>query len=329
MNREQVLSFAALQENFDDFDRAVLATAGVDPFCSSAGWILPAVKAFYPESQARILCLDGHYLALVQRELPGVGQALLPLESSWCLASPLIGPDPTVLADLFFQTARHLGGRWRLAYLSGLNADQPLWQLLLERLHHRFALFRGAKSVRRVAALDDGVDGFLRRRTRKFRENLRRNQRACAERGVQFRLISGAMSAEAGRNHLQDFMAVEAQSWKGLSEQGVNHGEMRLFYHEMVALLAPRNRFRAVVAECDGEVVGFLFGGLMDRFFRGLQFSFDDRFRKLGVGNVLQMNMIQQLCEEQVLSYDLGSDMPYKQRWGEIAFATDAMVVRP
>ncbi|CAM2006955.1 GNAT family N-acetyltransferase [Acanthopleuribacter pedis] len=328
MNREQVLSFSALREHIDDFDQAVLKTAGIDFFCSSAAWILPAVQAFYPESRARILRIDDHFLALVQREVPGVGSALLPLESSWCLAAPLVGPDSQLLADVFYQTVRHLGGQWRLAFLSGLQNEQPVWQKLVTRLHHRFALFRGSQSVRRVASLEGGVDGFLARRTSKFRKNLRRNQRTCRAEQLRFEVIHGALAPEQAREYLNTFMQVEALSWKGLSEQGVNQGEMYVFYREMVAMLGPRDRFRAVTAHLDGKLVGFLFGGLLGPHFRGLQFSFDDRYRALGIGNALQMKMIEHLCGEGTLTYDLGADMAYKQRWGEIAFTTDAMVIR-
>ncbi len=37
----------------------------------------------------------------------------------------------------------------------------------------------------------------------------------------------------------------------------------------------------------------------------------------MGLGNLVQYNMIQWLCDEGVKKYDLGMDMPYKRRWAE------------
>ena len=47
------------------------------------------------------------------------------------------------------------------------------------------------------------------------------------------------------------------------------------------------------------------------------------------VCNCVQLEMIENLCKEAVLSYDLGTDMPYKARWGEKTFETSIIAIMP
>ena len=67
----------------------------------------------------------------------------------------------------------------------------------------------------------------------------------------------------------------------------------------------------------------------MHNRYRGLQLSYNDDFRPLSLGNCVQMEMIENLCDEHVDSYDLGTDMPYKARWGEQTFETSIIAIMP
>ena len=68
-------------------------------------------------------------------------------------------------------------------------------------------------------------------------------------------------------------------------------------------------------------------GGVFAGEYRGLQFSFDDAFRWLGLGNLLQLRQIEALCSEGVELYDLGTAMPYKERWAEQVVETRLLVI--
>ena len=181
----------------------------------------------------------------------------------------------------------------------------------------------------RSASLEGGLDGFLARRTSKFRNNLRRDQRAVADLDITFTHWDGIMSSEAADALFLRMMEVEARSWKGLQEQGVNEGGMFLFYREMLKMLGPVGQLRAIMACKGGRDVGYIFGAVMGKTYRGLQFSFLDNYSRLGLGNVLQLEMIKRLCLEGIDRYDLGTEMEYKSRWAEIGFETASIVVRP
>ena len=58
-----------------------------------------------------------------------------------------------------------------------------------------------------------------------------------------------------------------------------------------------------------------------------MQVSFDDRHADLSPGVLAHLAMIGWLTEEQVVLYDLGTDMPYKLRWGEPGLTTRLYLV--
>ena len=85
----------------------------------------------------------------------------------------------------------------------------------------------------------------------------------------------------------------------------------------------------AAFATLDGGDAAYILGGVLGNTYRGLQFSFDDRYRAHSLGNLCQLQEIGRLCEQGVDVYDLGTEVPYKKRWGDRVFATTCLVVQP
>jgi GNAT acetyltransferase-like protein len=250
---------------------------------------------------------------------------LQPLEAMWGFASPLVGADsPALFAELC--EARGNGMPRELLYLSGLPPRGARLRALILRLDRHYALGVGALTERFVARLDD-VDGFLSRRSAKFRAGLRAAQRRVRAAGISFESLAPE-SLESAEAAYARVLAVERTSWKAGTDNGVDRGPMCAFYGRMFPRLAARGALRVLFARCGGADVGYLSGGMAGSGFRGLQFSFDDRLRTLGLGNVLQLEMIARLCAARVTSYDLGSGSEYKARWAELRVPTVALVGR-
>jgi CelD/BcsL family acetyltransferase involved in cellulose biosynthesis len=109
----------------------------------------------------------------------------------------------------------------------------------------------------------------------------------------------------------------------------MNDAQMQRFYRLMLPRLAARGALRAVLVTRGGRDVAFCFGGLFPAGgrtgYRGLQSSYDDDLARLSPGALAHLEMIALLCEEGVATYDLGSDMDYKRRWGERGLTTIAV----
>ncbi|HEY0190921.1 MAG TPA: GNAT family N-acetyltransferase, partial [Kofleriaceae bacterium] len=294
-------------------------------FCSSSTWILAAASALMPPRSAYSFRSPHGYFAAMRGVHPAGFPYVEPVELAWGLASPLIGRDPVALvADVVgLLVARR---DWQLAILAGVAADGPQRRALDRALPPRWERRRGTPTARHVASLEGGVDGFLSRRSRELRKSLRKSARAAAEAGVTFESAHATAPADAQAlyNRIQ---RIEAGSWKAGESVGISAGPMRAFYELMMPPLCAHRQQRTVFARCGDRDIGYIFGAVLEGEYRGLQFSYDDAYAHLGIGGLLQLQQITELCEEGVLRYDLGTEMDYKRRWAEDVMETEMLVL--
>jgi hypothetical protein len=310
------LSFDELDSATAQYDDAVERASSLDRFCSSSFWILPAARWFLPSAQARIFHEDGSYVVFAKSEA-----WLHPLEVMWGLPCPLVGLDSAAVIELLLRVLEK-EERWSAALFSGVLEGSPLRSVLVPALGRRFSVSSGPTTRRYVARLDRGLEGFLRRRSSGFRRNLDKAERAARRLGVLFERAED--DAEASFERL---LAVERRSWKGIRGVGIDNEPMRSFYRDMIRRLTLRKRRRLTFARLDGEDVAYILGGVFANTYRGLQFSFDARFRSLSLGNLCQLQEIERLIEDGIERYDLGTEVRYKRRWGEEVVASTAIVV--
>jgi CelD/BcsL family acetyltransferase involved in cellulose biosynthesis len=321
------LTFAELDERSASYDEAVLATPETDRPCASSDWILPAQMAFAPAAQPRIVTSEHGYVALMSLPLERGARATVPLEAVWQLASPVVGPDPERLIHELHGVRDEVAGPRELLVLAGLAKDGVALKAVISRFHRTHRVHLGPLIGRCVASLEGGLDGFLSRRSAKFRANLMRSQRIVQRSGARVEYLSsfdGDAAVDAAFERIRD---VESRSWKGLSGTGMNQEPSWSFYLVMARRLARRGALRVLFIHRDGRDVAFVFGGLFGGVYRGQQASFDDTTGRESMGSVGHLEMIVKLCDEGVSAYDLGSDLPYKRRWGEPGLETVTVYV--
>ncbi|MCB9664275.1 MAG: GNAT family N-acetyltransferase [Alphaproteobacteria bacterium] len=314
-------AFDAAAEAYDAVvDRAPVA----DRFCTTSDWLVPAYHAFADGADTVIHRFDEGWVPLMAMRTV-LGRTWMPLEASWGLASALVGEDEAALASRFAEAAQQQRDRWDTLFLSGLRRGGPAFTMLVRRFGRSWRLGLGQASVRCVASLEGGLEGFLGRRTAKHRKNLRAAERRGD--GLRFEIHAPRTAAE-GLALLDTILDVERRSWKGREGHGIDRGAMRTFYSAMVPRLAARGALRVTLAHGDDGPVGYVLGGLRGASYRGLQISFDERHQAVSLGNLLQLHTVTGLCAEGVEVYDLGMHMPYKERWAEQQVETVALVVR-
>ncbi|MEX2208256.1 MAG: GNAT family N-acetyltransferase [Myxococcota bacterium] len=309
-----------------DHDLAVAADPAIDRFCSLGAWILSFHDAFRPRAELRSAREGGAFVALAAAEEPSIGIVLQPLESMWGFASPLVGEGSCELLGRLLEPGPAAPAREPLL-LSGVPLERARLEPLLRLLAPHYALRPLAETLRWQASLDGGVDGWLARRSGRFRRGLREARRRTRDAGVRFACLSPVV-ADAAAAYAR-VLAVERDTWKTRSGNGVDRGPMRDFYARMLPALAARGALRILFATRDGVDVGYLYGGIAGGLFRGLQFSFRESERRLGLGNALQAEMIERLCAEGLSVYDLGSQSDYKRRWAEPGLVTLRLLARP
>lgn len=322
-----VLDLETFEARSAAFDAAVLATPDIDHFCSSTPWILPASEAMMPSREPWLRACDAGYVALMRADHLSLGRYLQPLEASWCFACGLAGADPRRLARAFAADCRARRREWDALLLSGIKLNSALYRSLFLAFRPAYRVFHGMVTRRFSASLEGGVDGFLSRRSANFRKGLKKSRRRGRELGLSIEPCPAPPLAGCPALY-ERLIAVERRSWKGLSQAGIDQGRMYDFYRLMLPRLVARGLLRLRFARLGDEDVGFILGAVWSGVYRGLQFSFDDRFRDAGLGNLLQMSQIEALVEEGVSLYDLGSEAPYKERWAERGLDTIVMVIR-
>lgn len=319
------LTLDELEARADELDHDVVETAGIDRFCSSSAWVLPAARALMPPRQSWILRGEHGWLAMMLGRHPSGIAYVEPMELAWGMACPLIGGDAAALAT---EVAAEIAARrdWNVMLLAGLAPDGPMLPALLRALPPRIERRFGQSTIRLVASLDGGLDGFLERRSRNFRKALRAAQRDASRDGITIESVRVSTAAEAAALY-ERILAVEERSWKGADGVGIHQGPMNRFYGEMLPRLAARGRQRTLFARHDGRDVAYCLGAVFDGEYRGLQFSFDAAYERYSLGSLLQLHQIVELCDEGVRRYDLGQEMEYKRRWAEDQLETVLLVL--
>lgn len=315
-------SLEELKHDAAAFDASVQRTEEVDRFCSSSDWILAADEALTPGRDPWIFREENTWLAMMMDR-----RQAQPLEAAWGLSCPLVGGDPDRLGRLFAEVCKQQRDAWELILLTGIVMRSRLFQRLVLELAPRYHLGVGAITRRHVADLSGGLDGFLSRRSRNLRKALRQADRRARSAGISFECHETADLATAMVLY-QRILAVEGRSWKGRERVGIDHGPMRRFYKRIVARLASRDALRVIFARCEDRDVAYVLGGVQGDMYRGLQFSFDSEFGRYSLGSLCQIEQIQRLAAQGYLSYDLGVDLDYKDRWSDRVMDTVLLVVR-
>lgn len=348
------LTREAFEADVAAFEADVAAAPGLDAFCTSQAWGLSHHAAFREGSEAaadaalRLARLASGWATFAARETPGEPPVWTPLEAMWLLGCPLVpareaGPNASRLlarelaAQLAPVKAAWSGGLW----VSGLPRG-PAFDALVRALDPHAKLYLGPAASRHVVSLAEApdarpdFDAWYARRSAEFRKKTRQEQRRAEAAGLRVTRFGPAElgTPEAATALYARILAIEARSWKGQIGSGFIDGGMRGFYAAMLPRLARLGTLRALIGTLDGADVCFLFGGLADhvdgRTFRGLQMSYVAEARPMGLGNMMQLKMLQWLAETgEAVRYDLGSDMAYKQRWSDGLHETATLIARP
>lgn len=315
-----------LEEQLAIHDQAVASSAGIDQYCSSSRWVGPAFEAFMGHAVPLISWADEAGSALFAAAPTAAGVYLAPLEAIWGLAAPCAGSTPQGAARATLRALESCETAWVAALVGGIEPGSTLERALVTALAPTWTLRPLPVVTRQVASLEGGTEGFLSRRSRKFRANLRAARAQANDAGLNFEVVL-LESVDDATRAFERVLPIEHRSWKSLSDQGVAKGPMAEFTRGVLTRSAKADGAVAVFATLGGQDVGYLYGALTKANFRGLQMSFVEEVRPLAVGNLMQLTAIEWLCRRGVVEYDLGSDLPYKRRWAERERITRGLLV--
>ena len=319
--RFNTLPLHSCPEIYAAWTKAALSTNQTDPFCSTPTWQLAFHEAFGPERRVLFKESDGNVLAFAETILSPEKIFITPLEPAWFFGCPLLGKDAVTLfveALAAFHTL--YAPTYPAILVSGIRPGGILAQRLLNAVGRSFNIYLYASSTQGAASLAGGVDGYLSRRSANHRGKLKKATKKAKNHGLYFERTV-PRSAEEVHTIYARMLTVELSSWKGLGKCGMAEPGVKDFYAFMLRRLASSGSGRIIFARHDGKDVGFIFGGLSGKIYRGQQFSYVDDWKSFSIGNLMQLEKITWLCEEGIKRYDMGSlddpRMQYKSHWTE------------
>jgi CelD/BcsL family acetyltransferase involved in cellulose biosynthesis len=290
-------------------------TPAIARFCTSTDWVLPAHRHLFGPRALHVRRRGDAWLALAEGPLMQFVGALQPMDALWCFSCPLVGPDPRASVDLLEDFLEDERPDARLVLLGGIPWDSDLHRYLRRGYGGRWQVHALPGTDCLQASLAGGAEGFLSRRSGKFRAGLRRSERAAQASGVEFELVCDHPDAAVLFARL---LAVEQESWKWQAGESIFQTEStRAFYEELIARACAAGRLRVAFARREGVDIGFAFGANFGGVFRGLQMSYHRDHAALAPGNLCQWALIRECGREGVELYDLGMDIDYKARWAE------------
>ena len=301
-----------------------------DAFCSGPDWQLSCHQIFDPGRSLYLKSSNTSILALAARRFSNGAVLLMPLDCGWCFGTTLLGPD---CLDLLEEAVDEIDGPFRRTFvqLSGLEADHG-FESLVGRFKRRHAFHKYGEVIMGSASLAGGMDGFLSRRTPHFRARARAIARKAKNSGVRFERARPKSREEASPLY-ERMLKIEAQSWKGRAGCGMDKSPSREYYAALLGRGAGRQAARIIIASLDGEDIGFIFGNIGGTIYRGQQFSYIVKNARLEPGNLLQLEMLQWLCEEGIERYDpgpcSGPRMQYKCHWVDGMRAISTWLIAP
>lgn len=302
---------------------------GFDGYCSSSHWGPPALASnlYPPNGRPWIFADERSVVAFKKTHRHGRIEAW-PLDSGWFLGSPIVSDNYVETLELWLRKQALNNELPDVLVLSGV----PSWSryasvvgLFLSSTYDLYALKRTERSV---ASLSGGWDGYMSRRSSNFRRSLRKAMNRAKKAGWSMewfkdRDIDTTTLYERALN-------VEARSWKGQIGSGLTTTTMSEFYRLAMPRLAAQGALRLGFLRSGDLDIGYILGAVVGERYRGLQFSFDDRYRDQSPGDVMQGLQIRELVEDEILEYDLGTEAPYKIRWAEQLEGTETFIgLRP
>lgn len=312
------------------WNRLALATPQPDPFCATTAWQLSWREAADPERLLVVReCSDG--LVQFARHTLGSKNVLGPVERLWMFGCNVLGPAGVdILEQLIREPAMEAAGLGRRIVISGLDPQGPLLAEIRSRLSACGKFRQFGRDLQCAASLEGGFDGFLSRRSANHRKKLRQAIRRGHAVGIGFERHAPD-SADAAAAVFARMLAVERRSWKGIADRGMDGPMTRIFYGSMLRRLAVARAGRVMFATHEGNDIGYIFGGMAGEIYRGQQFSFDETWRDMSIGNLLQYEQLAWLCEEGAHRYDMGPltgpFMEYKEHWTEIRLPIEAWIL--
>jgi len=166
-------------------------------------------------------------------------------------------------------------------------------------------------------ALDDTYSAYLKKRSGKFRNHLKRMKKKLAALGhVRLVRLGDFNSLTAAYERL---LHVEEKSWKYCHGTAIiNVKKQEKFYRELCEYEYGTGRLHLLFLYLDELAVAYNLGVLKDNKYLYLKTSFDEEFKKASPATVLRAELIKELTSKGIEYFDFpGEPYEWERQWAD------------
>jgi CelD/BcsL family acetyltransferase involved in cellulose biosynthesis len=316
-------------ESIADPWRELLRATPRASFFQTCDWLRCYWRHFGHDQRLRVLVArDGNDVTgilplAVRRESFRVGSLRVltyPLQDWGSFYGP-IGRDMTAILWAGLRHVLRSKRDWDLVDLRWIdmeNADRGRTYQVMRQLGFAPEQSEWAPTAR--IELRGTWDDYWRSRRRKWRENVRRDQRRLESRGkvtyVRYRPEEGG--GESSRHLFETCVELARRSWQGSSTTGttMSHESIRPFLADMHGVAAAAGGLDVNLLYLDGRPIAFAYNYVYEGHVSGLRTGFDADPAYSGAGTVLYLHMIRDSFARGDWLYDLGAHyLDAKKNW--------------
>ena len=207
---------------------------------------------------------------------------------------------------------------WDIAVLENIAHDSYLYELctsVRDSLRHSTLLRRTMSSP--FLKIAGSWEDFFNTRPRNLRRSLRSKERKLsAEGGMRIEHFTDATSSVS---IMPTLVALGEKSWKARGGRAIgSQPESRRFYSLLAETFGKQGQVSVWLMKVNDKPAAFEFHLTKDKEVQALRAEFDEKYRSLGVGSILDKEIVKTLFESEYREYDMGGESDfYKLRWTE------------
>ena len=257
---------------------------------------------------APLMSLNGRFRGLPIRKVAFMGDA------NWTVGDFIISENREKVIEEMVERLYHEA--WDLIDLQGIPDDSANLPVLEEKLKARGARFTvDPASVYPVLKTDMPWEEYYGGRSVRFKKAIRNKLNRIGRAGdVTVRKYS---SVEEVSGALPVIFGIGLKGWKHTIKGSIaSTEENRAFYTALSEAMSAKGGLDIWVLRLNGEAIAFEYHLRYNNRIYGLTADFDESFRDLSPGSVLDFHIVEHLFRNERCEYDMGSGASfYKEHW--------------
>lgn len=207
---------------------------------------------------------------------------------------------------------------WDIAILENIPHDSYLYKSCADRdvFRKRSTLLRRTMSSP-FLRIEGTWETFFDSRPRNLKRSLRSKEKKLLKTGEM--KIEHCTDATSSASIMPELIALGDRSWKARGGRAIgSQPESRQFYSLLAEAFGRQGQVSIWLLRINGVPAAFEFHLVREKLVQALRAEFDEKYRDLGVGSILDKEIVKSLFESGFKEYDMGGESDfYKLRWTE------------